>query len=138
MVDDPAIISIHSDKELIVPVRSLSILKNLQPNTKKYAHLCKLLKVTGISIFTREVFDKKNSLHTREFAPLYGYLEDPLCGLAAGAITKYLLEREPSIKVVKVEQGNFIKKPGLITVRKSASGFYIGGSSVVLKKLLFF
>jgi PhzF family phenazine biosynthesis protein len=136
LVDIPVVVSIYSDSELIVPVRDLSVLENLKPNMKKYTKLCKLLRVTGISVFTREVFNKENSLHTREFAPLYGYLEDPLTGLAAGAIAQYLSEQKPNLKIIKVEQGNFIKKPGQIIVQKSTSGFYIGGKYIILKKFL--
>lgn len=128
----PVIVRIYADKELIVPVKSLNVLKHLNPNVKKYSLLCKYLGVTGISIFTREVFNKVNSLHTREFAPLYGYFEDPLCGLAAGAIARYLLKGGTK-KILKVEQGHFLNKMGQILVRKSNSAFYIGGNYVIIK-----
>ena len=43
LVGTPAIISIYSDKELIVPVRSLSALKNLHPNICAAISLMNLL-----------------------------------------------------------------------------------------------
>lgn len=129
----PKMVSIYKDTELIISVSDLSVLKDLKPNINKYSKLCKQLGVTGISIFTNQTFIKNNSLHTREFAPLYGYLEDPLCGLAAGAIAKYLQSSGVKGKL-KIEQGNFIKSPGLIEVLPSKFGFYIGGNYVIKSK----
>ena len=129
--DQPRIIKIFQDKELLVPVKKLSKLKNLKPNQKNYAALCRALRVTGISIFTQQTFNKSNTLHTREFAPLYGYLEDPLCGLAAGAIAFYL--QKPSLRI---EQGNFLNLPGVIeVVSKSKTTYFIGGQTKIFKTL---
>ena len=126
------IVGIYKDRELIIPVWNLQALKNLKPNLITYRKFCKLLGVTGISIFTQKTFSKRNFIHTREFAPLYGYLEDPLCGLAAGAIAAYLKKHGENIpKTLKVEQGNFLKTPGIIEVLSTKSGFYIGGNYVI-------
>lgn len=130
ILGESRIIKIFDDKELMVQVDGLNVLKNLKPNKNLYTNLCKKLKITGISIFTKETFDKLNSLHTREFAPLYGYLEDPLTGLAAGAIVKYLNLKS---KNIRIEQGNFLKKPGIIEVNQDRKGLSIGGNYVVYK-----
>ena len=129
LLGEPKTIQIlKEDRELIIQVIDLKILKNLKPSKILYANLCKILKITGISIFAKETFDKKNDLHTREFAPLYGYLEDPLCGMAAGAIYKYLNIKS---KITKVEQGNFLKTPGVIEIIKNKDGLLIGGNYVI-------
>jgi PhzF family phenazine biosynthesis protein len=131
---EPEIVRIYKDSELVIPACDLGVLKNLKPNIAAYGKICKLLGVTGISIFTQETFSKRNFIHTREFAPLYGYLEDPLCGLAAGAIAGYLKNRGKNIpKILKVEQGNFLKTPGIIEVLPTKLGFYIGGNYVIKK-----
>lgn len=76
----------------------------MKPDINSYHKICQQLGVTGISIFTRDTLDKKNQLHTREFAPLYGYLEDPICGMASGAIHKYLNTSQS----LNIEQGHFV------------------------------
>lgn len=124
---EPKIIEIYSDRELMVQVASLNVLENLKPNKILYTRLCKELKITGISILTKETFDKSNQIHTREFAPLYGYLEDPLTGMAAGAIVKYLGLKS---KNIKIEQGNFLKTPGIIEVIQDKNSLFIGGDYV--------
>jgi len=129
LITAPQIIKIFDDQELVLEVKSLNDLKNLNPSKEQYAQICSLLNVTGISIFTRETFDLKNQIHTREFAPLYGYLEDPLCGMAAGAIAAFINEK----KVLRFEQGHFCGTKGIITVEPEAHGtFWIGGSCCIL------
>lgn len=127
---EPKVVEIFDDRELMIQVSNLKVLKNLKPNKILYTKLCKLLKITGISIFTKETFDKSNQIHTREFAPLYGYLEDPLTGMAAPAIVKYTSLKSKSIKI---EQGNFLKKHGIIEVIQCKNGLLIGGDYVIYK-----
>jgi len=133
LVRKPQIVQIFQDKELLIPVRNLAVLKQLKPNFKRYANLCKRLKITGISIFTKQTFNPNNNIHTREFAPLYGYLEDPLCGMAAGAITTYLRKVDNRKGNLRVEQGNFLKSPGVIEVLLSGKNLLIGGNYKVFK-----
>lgn len=130
ILKEPKIIEIFNDKELVLQVKDLKVLKKLKPDKILYSKLCKVLKITGISIFTKETFDKQNYLHTREFAPLYGYLEDPLCGLAAGAIMKSLGLKS---KNIKIEQGNFLETPGVIEVISNNDSVFIGGNYIVYK-----
>ncbi|MDP1834699.1 MAG: PhzF family phenazine biosynthesis protein [Chlamydiales bacterium] len=128
----PRIVQIFSDKELIVPVQHLALLQELEPEISHYANICNQLKVTGISIFTSETFDPALSYHTREFAPLYGYLEDPLCGMAAGAIAAYL-RTQGNQQPLRIEQGVFLNSPGIIEVIPENTHFWIGGSCTILR-----
>lgn len=125
----PKIFKVFKDKEIVIPVKGLDVLARLKPKKSAYAALCRKIRCTGISVFTQETINPKSSLHTREFASLYGYLEDPLCGLAAGAIAHFL--RLGSNKKLIVEQGNFIKCPGIIKVENVSSQFYLGGTHVI-------
>jgi trans-2,3-dihydro-3-hydroxyanthranilate isomerase len=132
MAGTPRIVQIFDDKELILPVKNLSVLKKLSPEISQYANICDQLNITGISIFTEETFDPNYSYHTREFAPLYGYLEDPLCGMAAGAIAAYL-SNQGEQKPLYFEQGNFLNLPGVIEVISENDHFWIGGSCKILR-----
>lgn len=131
LLQTPTIVQIFNDRELVIQVDKLSVLKNLNPELSRYAALCKALHVTGISLFTQETFDSINSCHTREFAPLYGYLEDPLCGLAAGAIGAYLRDRGDT-RSLHIEQGHFLQSPGVIEVIQDGSDFWIGGFTTIV------
>lgn len=115
----------------MLEVENFNDLHNLQPNQKNYADLCLQLGITGISIFTHDVLDKENHFHTREFAPLYGYLEDPLCGMAAGAIAAAM----ESKKTIRIEQGNFCHTSGIIIVEpETCDTFWIGGNYCITSK----
>ena len=74
--------------------------------------------------------ERANDLHLREFAPCYGYLEDPVCGLGAGAVAVCLRRRFHGKKYVRVEQGVFLNTPGVVFVAISRRGVAIGGHYV--------
>ena len=126
----PGIVKIFDDSELMIEVNSFEALRKLKPAQDSYSEICSMLDVTGISIFTRESLDSQNQIHTREFAPLYGYLEDPLCGMAAGAICSYIKANEK----MRIEQGYFCNTSGIIIVEPEAADIvWIGGSYCIIE-----
>lgn len=132
----PKIIEIFDDKELMIEVESFEILSKLQPDQANYLKICEELEITGISIFTRDAKDLSNHIHTRESAPKYGYLEDPLCGMAAGAINKYLKTRKKIQQItypsqLKIEQGYFCNTSGVILVEEKNGNSIIGYSYAI-------
>jgi len=135
LVGEPRIAVILSDRELVVPVKSLIDLANLQPSFKRYGELCRKLDLNGISIFCNETQDNNNDLHMREFAPLYGYLEDPLCGTGAAAVSCYISEIfKKNIQSLKIEQGLFMGTSGIIEVTYSNRTIQVGGQYSVLNQ----
>lgn len=129
LMREPGIVKIFSDSELLIEVRSLNELRKLKPKQESYSQICNILGVTGISIFTRETLNSTNQIHTREFAPLYGYLEDPLCGMAAGAISTYLMNEQK----LRIEQGYFCNTSGVIKVETGVdSEIWVGGSCHII------
>lgn len=121
------VVSIHQDRELVVEVASLENLAKLTPSVAGYSELCNRLGVSGLSIFCKEVI-AEGDIHTREFAPLYGYLEDPLCGTGAGAIFATLRSYGDVITSLRVEQGHFAGTSGIIEVVHGEHGTWIGGT----------
>lgn len=68
-------------------------------------------------IATPEVFNGKNHIHARGFAPLVGVPEDPFTGSMQGGLYAYIQENQwlsPGVKTVGVEQGHFMGRPGEI------------------------
>jgi len=121
------IVQIYSDREMVIEVPKLEDLARLSPSMEEYSLFCQELNVSGFSIFCRETYDNKCDIHTRQFAPLYGYLEDPLCGTAAGAIFYYLGLHNKDSSLLRVEQGHFAGTSGIIEVESAQKGVWIGG-----------
>jgi len=128
LVAPPRVVQIHQDKELVIEAGSLSDLSALSPSMERYSDLCRTFGVSGVSIFCRETFNSECDLHMREFAPLYGYLEDPLCGTAAGAVFETLRSQGDNRESIRVEQGRFAGTSGVIEVVASDEGVWVGGA----------
>lgn len=131
---------------LIVPVRSLDVLKNCRADAAK---LEKLPEDLGgeFSLFTRETLERTSKVHTRMFAPAFGITEDPATGSAAGTLGGYLVhhglleeeeKRDGAFRFV-IEQGDFIERPSRIEVeihgaRGRVETVRVGGASVVVAR----
>lgn len=88
--------------------------------------------MTGICLFARQSYSGAHDVHMREFAPLYGYLEDPLCGRASGCVLTFLRASDSSLSLLKVEQGQFCGTSGTIVARHDPeTGIWIGGEYAI-------
>lgn len=86
----------------------------------------------GFYPFTFDSLDKNNLVHARQFNPLFGIPEDPITGVAAGALGIYLNKfYNKEIEVFSVEQGYIIDKPGIVDAKIEEGISYIGGSAVL-------
>jgi PhzF family phenazine biosynthesis protein len=131
IVGEPKTIALAGDTELVVEVRDLQTLHGLVPDRETYSHLCRRARVGGISVCATEVLDRSNDLHMREFAPCYGYLEDPVCGVGAGAVVVSLRRRFQNKNHVRVEQGISLKTPGVVFVAIRRRRLAIGGDYII-------
>jgi len=123
---------------LVVPVRSIDVIRRLEPRRDELSSLAHELDIGGIEVFTWGVLDESSTVHARFFEPAPGMLEDPASGLPAGALGAYLVEgdlipRERFDKIV-VEQGHWIGRPSRIHVRVEKRGpairkVEVGGSA---------
>jgi trans-2,3-dihydro-3-hydroxyanthranilate isomerase len=125
---------------LLVPVRSLDIIKRLEPRRDEVLSLSKELDIACIEVYSWGVLDKASTVHARSFLPSQGAMEDPASGMAAGALGAYLVENEfiPRGKFgeIVVEQGHWIGRPSRIHVRvekhrDSIRKVEVGGSARV-------
>ena len=74
---------------LIIPVASLDIVKNMEPNLGSIRELSKKVGCAGIHVVAFESINTWADVHVRFFAPLIGINEDPATGIAHGAICGY-------------------------------------------------
>lgn len=106
---------------LIVPIRTLTAVRSITPNSQELAELCQRLGVNAVLVFTTVTVDPRASVHARVFAPLLGIAEDPATGSAAGALGAYLVHHgvvqvAPTTDIV-IEQGYEIERPSRILVQ---------------------
>lgn len=106
---------------LIVPVRTLTAVRSIQPDATAIMDVCSRFGANGMMAFTTVTVEPSSTVHTRMFAPSIGILEDPATGSASGALGAYLVQNgvvdvAPTTDIV-IEQGYEIERPSQILVR---------------------
>ena len=106
---------------IIVPVRTLTAVRSIQPDASAIMDLCSRFGANGLMAFTTVTVEPSATVHARMFAPLIGILEDPATGSASGALGAYLVQNgvvdvAPTTEIV-IEQGYEIERPSQIFVR---------------------
>jgi trans-2,3-dihydro-3-hydroxyanthranilate isomerase len=106
---------------VIVPVRTLTAVRSIDPDSTAIVEVCGRLGVNGIMVFTTITVEDHSTVHARMFAPAIGILEDPATGSASGAMGAYLVhnglvEVGPLTEVI-IEQGYEIERPSRILVQ---------------------
>lgn len=114
--------------KLMIPVDSLKTLQAIQPNLEGIAAYS---KARGFYPFTAETLDPNADFHARQFNPAAGINEDPLTGVAAGALGCYAKKYNLVAKdQILIEQGYTMNMGGRMIVDVS-DGVKVGGYGVV-------
>lgn len=127
-------------RDIIVPVRSFSILNGLKPDFEKVGVLAVKHNSAGFHFFTR---DRKGfDASCRNFAPHLGINEEPATGTASGALGCYLVRKGicSSGHVMVFEQGYSMEKPSAVKAVVSESNgvitkVQVGGKAVFLEQV---
>jgi trans-2,3-dihydro-3-hydroxyanthranilate isomerase len=119
-----------ADSYLYIPVKRLSILRNLKPEFHALTTELTKMRMAGVCLFSLETKEKLSAVHSRFYAPNYGINEDPVTGSANGPLGFYLHRyvlpagyalpcREMSDGGLEFtgEQGDFLKRPGRVKIR---------------------
>ena len=117
--------------KLMVGVDSLKTLFKIKPDLEGMKIYCKEHLVKGFYPFTAETMDKDSDFHARQFNPLAGIDEDPITGVAAGALGAYVVKHKISDKNnFIIEQGYCMGKGGkmYVTAEDKAK---VGGYAVI-------
>lgn len=118
IIYDPQIISTGSPK-LIIGVNSLETLYKIKPDLEGIKNYCKISGARGFYVFTNETLENSD-FHARQFNPLAGIDEDPVTGVAAGALGVYIKHHKILFKnLLIIEQGAILNKFGKIFVNVS-------------------
>ncbi|MCD2200915.1 PhzF family phenazine biosynthesis protein [Halobacterium sp. KA-4] len=105
---------------LIVPVESLSAVKEAETNDEVYSELVDQYGVRNLLVFAPETYEPENELNVRVFAEFFGIPEDPATGASNGCLAAYLTEHQyfdTSEIDVRVEQGYEVNRPSLLYLR---------------------
>ncbi|MDK2743731.1 MAG: PhzF family phenazine biosynthesis protein [Nitrospira sp. BO4] len=126
---------------LIVPVRTLTAVRSINPDASAIINICERFGANGILVFTTVTVESFASVHARMFAPKIGILEDPATGSAGGALGAYLVQNGvvevgPTTDVL-IEQGYEIDRPSRILVQVKSDdeviqGVTVGGQCVMV------
>jgi PhzF family phenazine biosynthesis protein len=104
--------------DIIIPVKSLSVLNTLSPNYPLIKELSQKYSVIGYHVFTLETLFESSSAHCRNFAPLYEIDEESATGTANAALACYLSKYTKSDQntLYRFEQGYAMNRPSEIVV----------------------
>ena len=127
---------------LIVPMKSRNSIDQAKPHLRELEELNKRLGVMTTHLFTLHPGRRSITSYTRDFAPAAGVDEDPVTGTANGALGAYLVKNRlvpltsPETKMT-FEQGNRLKRKGILTIRIShhdgmVSEVWVGGEAVTV------
>lgn len=132
IINQPLQVVSTGTPKLIVPIISLETLKKIKPDLEEIKEYCKQTEARGIYAYTTETIEKGSDFHARQFNPLAGINEDPVTGVAAGALGCYIKEHKLSNKSkFVVEQGYNMNKAGKMIVDIS-NGVKVGGYCVTV------
>ena len=110
------IVSTGSPK-LIIPIKSLDILFSIKPDFEGIKKYCQESGARGFYPFTLQTIDQASDCHARQFNPLAGINEDPITGIAAGALGVYITHHNIlNKKSLIIEQGYSMNKGGKMHV----------------------
>ncbi len=123
---------------LLVPVKSIDIMRSLEPKLGEISALSKEFDIAGIEVYSWSVLDPNSTVHARCFLPSSAVPEDAASGMAAGALGAYLVDNDfiprERFEEIVVEQGHWIGRPSKIAVKIEKKGSTIrrvevGGSA---------
>lgn len=95
-------------RDILVPVKSIEILNNMQPDMDKITEISRKYNVIGYHVFALEVPNGANA-YCRNFAPLYNITEEAATGTSNGALAGYLYHYG---KVTKKQAAHLVFKQG--------------------------
>lgn len=131
LVDYPIQTVSTGTPKLMIGVDSLKTLFGIKPDMEGIKAYCKEHLVKGFYLFTTETMEEGSDFHARQFNPAAGIDEDPITGVAAGALGAYAVEHKISDKKeFMIEQGYCMEKGGKMHVTVDDK-VKVGGYAVI-------
>ncbi len=125
--------------QLMIPVRSVHVLEQLQPDATAVRALHAAAgDWFSLHIFAPEAYDPSHVAHARHYLPAETMFEDPVTGSATGGMGCYLLRYGLVDRLAfTIEQGHIMGRPGLVDVEidgtpERITGVRIAGTAVTV------
>lgn len=122
-------------KDIIMPVKSTEILKDMIPSMDKLVEYSAMMDVVGVHAFS---IDEQKEVWCRNFAPLCGINEEAATGTSNGAMGACLYEKGWQVNgelLLNVHQGDWMNRPSQITVQVKGGDkpeVWVGGEAVIV------
>jgi len=130
--------------DIMLPVKSLSALKAINPNYARLTEYSNNLNIIGVHAFTLETEEEASTVACRNFGPAAGIDEEAATGTSNGALGAYLVKNDvlkiqDNITII-CEQGYYMNRPSKIIVRLEGSKddltVKVGGTAVIVMEKL--
>ena len=126
-------------KTLIIPIASLEDEIKIFPNEQILKNFCLINGIDIILIFTFETDNPQNMVHTRVFAPKFGYLEDPATGSGNSAFGYYMLKNNIwNGNPITIEQGGIDRIFNIVNLSYNGNNLLFGGKATTRIKGLYY
>lgn len=118
---------------LLVPLASLDACIRCSPDYATLRAFAFAQAVDGVVIYTLETEYSENDLHSRVFAPTFGYMEDPATGSGNAALGNFLIRQGLwTDRTLVIEQGPDRENPNIVRlIRPEDGGLMFGGRGQV-------
>ena len=118
---------------LLVPLASLDACIRCSPDYATLRTFALAHAVDVVVVYTRETAFPEHDLHTRVFAPPFGYLEDPATGSGNAALGNFLIRQNLwTSRSLVIEQGPDRENPNIVRLlRPEEGGLMFGGRGQV-------
>lgn len=128
-------------KDIIFPVKSLNILKKIQPDFEKLKTYTDNLNIVGLHAFTFETENPGSTASTRNFGPSVGIDEESATGTSNGALCAYIIKHQlmdlTNPLQISCEQGYYMDNPSEIICKGSIANntmtIKVGGTGTIEK-----
>ena len=130
--------------DIMLPVKSLSALKAINPNYARLTEYSNNLNIIGVHAFTLETEEESSTVACRNFGPAAGIDEEAATGTSNGALGAYLVKND-MLKfqdniTITCEQGYYMNRPSKIIVRLEGSKddltVKVGGKAIIVMEKL--
>lgn len=125
--------------KLFIPIKNRDVLYGIKPNFDRMTDYCIQQSITGFHLFVFDTHFSGSITTARHFAPVAGVNEDPVTGIAAGALGCYLSEfgKDNILLSFQMEQGFNLGRNGIIHVEISKEdqlykSVKVGGKACIL------
>lgn len=117
---------------LIVPINNLKCEINIFPSQKELEDFCINNDIDIILIYSTETDNNERFMHTRVFAPKFGYLEDPATGSGNSAFGYYMLKNNMwNGEIISIEQGGNDRVYNEVKLLCQNDKILFGGSATI-------